>query len=245
MNEILKVIDKRRSLRVYDDREISIEDKKTILEAAINAPTAGNMVLYSIIDVTDSEKKERLSVLCDNQPFIKNGKMILIFVANSKKWYDVYNKINDSDLKPTLADFYLSMADAHIAAENAVIAAESLGIGSCYIGDIVENYEELKKLLNLPKYINPICMLVFGYKKNDNVSLRNRRFKVEDVVFENEFLEKSEETFINKFEYLGNKEEQERKVSQLVRATFNHKMKAEFFKEMNRSLSLMIDEYKE
>ena len=245
MNETLKVIDKRRSLRVFDDRKISIEDKKTILEAAINAPTAGNMVLYSIIDVTDSEKKERLSVLCDNQPFIKNGKMVLIFVANSKKWYDVYNKINDSDLKPTLADFYLSMADAHIAAENAVIAAESLGIGSCYIGDIVENYEELKKLLNLPKYINPICMLVFGYKKNDNVSPRNRRFKVEDVVFENEFLEKSEETFINKFEYLGNKEEQERKVSQLVRATFNHKMKAEFFKEMNRSLSLMIDEYKE
>lgn len=244
MNETMKTIDNRRSTRLYLDKEISLEDKKTILEAAINAPTAGNMVLYSIIDVVDQEKKEKLSVLCDNQPFIKNGKMVLVFVADSKKWYEVYNKLNNADLKPTLADFYLSMADAHIAAENAVIAAESLGIGSCYIGDIVENYEEMKQLLNLPKYINPICMLVFGYKKNDNVNPRPRRFKVEDVVFTNEFKEKSEETFINKFDYLDDKEEQNRKVAQLVNATFNHKMKAEFFNEMNRSLSLMVEEYK-
>ena len=244
MNETMKTIDNRRSTRLYLDKEISLEDKKTILEAAINAPTAGNMVLYSIIDVVDQEKKEKLSVLCDNQPFIKNGKMVLVFVADSKKWYDVYNKLNNADLKPTLADFYLSMAAAHIAAENAVIAAESLGIGSCYIGDIVENYEEMKQLLNLPKYINPICMLVFGYKKNDNVNPRPRRFKVEDVVFTNEFKEKSEETFINKFDYLNDKEEQNRKVAQLVNATFNHKMKAEFFNEMNRSLSLMVEEYK-
>ena len=235
MNETMKTIDNRRSTRLYLDKEISLEDKKTILEAAINAPTAGNMVLYSIIDVVDQEKKEKLSVLCDNQPFIKNGKMVLVFVADSKKWYDVYNKLNNADLKPTLADFYLSMADAHIAAENAVIAAESLGVGSCYSGGIVENYEEMKQLLNLPKYINPICMLVFGYKKNDNVNPRPRRFKVEDVVFTNEFKEKSEETFINKFDYLDDKEEQNRKVAQLVNATFNHKMKAEFFNEMNRS----------
>ena len=170
--------------------------------------------------------------------------MVLVFVANAKKWYDVYNKLNNENLKPSLADFYLSMADAHIAAENAVIAAESLGIGSCYIGDIVENYEKMKELLNLPKYINPICMLVFGYKKNENPIPRARRFKVGDVVFENEFKEKSEETFVNKFDYLNNIEEQHKKVSQLVNATIKMKAKSEFFKEMNRSLSLMTDEYK-
>ena len=244
MNDTLKIIDERRSTRVYLDKEISQEDKKIILEAAINAPTAGNMLLYSIIDVVDQDKKEKLSVLCDNQPFIKKGKMVLVFVANAKKWYDVYNKLNNENLKPSLADFYLSMADAHIAAENAVIAAESLGIGSCYIGDIVENYEEMKELLGLPKYINPICMLVFGYKKNENPIPKARRFKVEDVVFENEFKEKSEETFINKFDYLNNIEEQHKKVSQLVNATIKMKAKSEFFKEMNRSLSLMTDEYK-
>ena len=73
MNDTLKTIDERRSTRQYLDKEISKEHKEIILNAAINAPTAGNMLLYSIIDVTDKEKKDRLSVLCDNQPFIKNG----------------------------------------------------------------------------------------------------------------------------------------------------------------------------
>ena len=36
----------------------------------------------------------------------------------------------------------LAMADACIAAQNSVVAAESLGVGSCYIGDILENVEE-------------------------------------------------------------------------------------------------------
>ena len=91
MNDTLKTIDQRRSTRIFLDKEISKDDKKIIFDAAINAPTAGNMLLYSIIDVTEQEKKNRLSVLCDNQPFIKNGKMVLVFVSNSKKWYDVYN----------------------------------------------------------------------------------------------------------------------------------------------------------
>ena len=244
MNDTLKTIDERRSTRTYLEQEITQEHRNIILEAAINAPTAGNMLLYSIIDVQDKDKIEKLSVLCDNQPFIKNGKMVLVFVSNSKKWYDVYNQINNDNLKPSVADFYLSMADAHIAAENAVIAAESLGIGSCYIGDIVENYEKLKELLNLPKYINPICMLVFGYKKNDKVIPKARRFKKEDVVFVNEYNDKSYETFVNKFDYLNDIDEQQKKVAQLVNATFRAKMHAEFFEEMNRSFNLMLDEYR-
>ena len=54
------------------------------------------------------------------------------------------------------------MADACIAAQNAVTAAQSLGIGSCYIGDILENCEQHRALLGLPEYVVPAAMLVFG-----------------------------------------------------------------------------------
>ena len=47
-----------------------------------------------------------------------------------------------------------------IAAQNTVVAAESLGLGSCYIGDILENREYNKKLLSLPDYVVPVGMLV-------------------------------------------------------------------------------------
>ena len=46
----------------------------------------------------------------------------------------------------------LAITDTAIAAQNAVVAAESLGIGSCYIGDIMENCEEQRRLLQLPEY---------------------------------------------------------------------------------------------
>ena len=60
MNDTLRTIDERRSTRQYLDKEISKEHKEIILNAAINAPTAGNMLLYSIIDVTDQDKKRRI-----------------------------------------------------------------------------------------------------------------------------------------------------------------------------------------
>lgn len=242
MNETLRTIDLRRSTRVYDQKSISKEDKQTILMSALNAPTAGNMVLYSMIDVTDEGKKQQLSVLCDNQPFIAKAPMVILFVADALKWYNVYNQLNGTNLKPSIADFYLAMADAHIAAQNAVIAAESLNVGSCYIGDIVENYESIKDLFNLPQYVNPVCLLVFGYKKDGVLPQRPKRFNLEDVVFENNYYDKSMDVFKNKFNHLSEKEQSEM-VEKVVNGTFNRKQNAEFFKEMNRSLTLMVNEY--
>jgi hypothetical protein len=50
-----------------------------------------------------------------------------------------------------------------IAAQNAVVAAHHYGLGSCYIGDIVEQKETVTELLNLDKFVFPISLLVFGY----------------------------------------------------------------------------------
>ena len=78
----------------------------------------------------------------------------------------------------------LAITDTAIAAQNAVVAAESLGIGSCYIGDIMENCEEQRRLLQLPEYVFPAVMLVFGWptmqqkqrQKQSNDSLCQKRF---------------------------------------------------------------------
>ena len=69
-NEVIKELLERKSVRVYTDQPISEEDKKVILQAAMEAPTAGNQQLYTILDITDQELKEKLSETCDHQPFI-------------------------------------------------------------------------------------------------------------------------------------------------------------------------------
>ena len=70
MNEILRQLHDRKSVRVYEDRPVAPEVKQAILEAAIQAPSAGNMALYTILDITDQELKDKLAVSCDHQPFI-------------------------------------------------------------------------------------------------------------------------------------------------------------------------------
>ena len=71
----------RKSVRVFTGETISPAKKRLILEAACQAPSAGNQQLYTIIDVTDQALKDTLAVTCDNQPFIAKADMVLIFCA--------------------------------------------------------------------------------------------------------------------------------------------------------------------
>lgn len=169
MNETLALIEARSSTRAFADVPIGADEGEAVLHAAMRAPTGGNMMLYSIIEIEDRALKDALAIACDDQPFIARAPWVLLFVADFQKWVDLWAASNaasqpglDRGLAPGPGDLMLACSDALIAAQTAVIAAESLGIGSCYIGDIMENAEEVMALLELPPHTFPIAMLVFG-----------------------------------------------------------------------------------
>ena len=163
MNQTLKELAERKSVRDFTDRLIDPEEKTAILHAAVQAPTAGCQQLYTILDVTDPQLKEKLAESCDHQPFIARAPLVLIFCADAQKWYDAYQLAGCAPRLPGEGDLMLAVDDALIAAQNAVTAAWSLGIGSCYIGDVMEQYALHRELLNLPEYVFPAAMVVFGY----------------------------------------------------------------------------------
>ena len=193
MNEVLRQLHERKSVRVYEDRPVEPEVKQAILEAAIQAPSAGNMALFTILDITDPEMKRKLSVSCDDQPFIATAPLVLIFCADYRRWYDVFRSHIPEVRKPDMGDLFLAEADALIAAQNAVVAAHSLGLGSCYIGDITENFEFHRELLGLPQYVVPAAMLCMGYPTAQQLSRpKPPRHSLSDLVHENGYsLEKS------------------------------------------------------
>lgn len=245
MNEILELLYKRKSVRVYEEKKISKEIKRAILEAARQAPTAGNMTLYTILDITDQSKKEQLSESCDHQPFIAKAPMVLIFCADYKRWYDVFRKYEDEVRKPEEGDLFLAQADAIIAAQSAVIAAESMGVGSCYIGDIVENFEFHQELLGLPQYVVPACMVCFGYPTLQQQERKKPvRFELEDIVHENAYdLEKS-----NHMEEMLQKrygECKEDSFEEWVKRFCARKWNSNFSIEMSRSCKEMIKRWNE
>lgn len=170
MNEVLRTIEQRSSTRIYAEAPVTEEERGAILSAAFRAPTAGNMMLYSIVEVADQALKDRLAVTCDHQPFIAKAPWVLVFVADYQRWMDLFAVSGVDAVEgveprtvPGLGDLLLASADAIIAAQNAVVAAESLGIGSCYIGDVIENAEEVAELLALPNHTVPVAMLCFGH----------------------------------------------------------------------------------
>ena len=62
MNNTIRELFERKSVRVFDEKVISEEDKRMILEAATMAPSAGNQQLYTILDITDQNLKDKLVV---------------------------------------------------------------------------------------------------------------------------------------------------------------------------------------
>lgn len=166
MNQTIELLTKRSSIRNYLDKPISNQHLELINEAVFRSPTAGNMQDFSVIVVDQLAVKAKLSTLCDNQLFIKNSPLLYIFVmdfSRHKRYFELAD-VDDSNFKlPHYGSMINGIVDATIAAQTASMAANSLGIGTCYIGDITENYEDITKLLNLDSNMIPVTMLTMGY----------------------------------------------------------------------------------
>ena len=244
MNEVLKQLHDRKSVRVYEPRPVEPAVKQAILEAAIQAPTAGNMALYTILDITDQELKDKLAVSCDNQPFIATAPVVLVFCADYRRWYDVFCTCVEQVRKPDMGDFMLAQADTLIAAQNAVVAAHSLGLGSCYIGDITENYEFHKELLKLPKYVVPTAMLCIGYPTQQQQNRpKPKRHQVSALVHENGY---SMERAGQMTEMLSRQWDAEGDALQeQLRRFCARKWNSEFSREMSRSCRAMVKDWLE
>ena len=63
-NEVLQALSARKSVRVYTDEPVTEAERNAILQAAFQAPTAGNQQLYTILNITDPALKARLAVGC-------------------------------------------------------------------------------------------------------------------------------------------------------------------------------------
>ena len=245
MNNTLKELSERKSVRVFLDKEVSLEVQDAILEAAFQAPTAGNMQMYSIINITDQELLDKLAVSCDNQPFISTAKFALVFMADYQKWIDTYKIFYENPRDPNVGELLLGVNDALIAAQNAVVAAESLGIGSCYIGDIMEKFEYHKELLNLPQYTFPVVLLVFGYPSEQQKNRKKPlRFAKEYMVHENTYKQMNEKDLESMFNDRGLRSQSVFNFELWLKAFYNRKYNTDFSVEMSRSINRYIEEFK-
>ncbi len=248
-NKTLNLIENRKTIRAYSKKELTQVEINTILRGAMRAPTAGNMMLYSILQVSDQKIKDRLVKTCDNQPHIAMAPLVLIFLADMQRWWDYFSICKVPELcvelsmnfqTPQESDLLLACCDALIAAQNAVISAEALGIGSCYIGDIMENYEIHREMFNLPKWVFPIAMVCFGYPKGskDKIPLTSR-YPKRFIHFQNKYKRLNERELSEMFQH-DNRKIVEKRAKNLGQDVYLRKTGADFSIEMRRSVKAAL-----
>ena len=212
-NPILQSLYARKSVRVFEEKAIPAGMKQAILEAAAQAPSAGCQQLYTILDITDPALK---AALADKEA-------------------------GCTPRTPGVGDLMLAVTDTAIAAQNAVVAAESFGIGSCYIGDIMENCDTQRSLLHLPDYVFPAVMLVFGWPTQQQKDRpKPQRCAMEHIVHENGYRTMDGAELRDTFGYKASTSG----FDAWCTAFHNRKYDSGFAREMSRSVAEYLEQYK-
>lgn len=163
-NETLRVLMERASCRAFQDRKIEPEVLEKVLAAGMQAPTGGNLQPYSIIKVEDEAKRARISELCGGQPFIAKAPIDLIFCIDMhrlERWADL--EAAPFTARFAFRHFWIALQDTMCCAQNLCTAADGMGLGSVYVGSVLECFRELIDMLRLPRGVFPVVLLSLGY----------------------------------------------------------------------------------
>jgi len=165
-----EVILKRRSIRKYVPEPIEKEALIKILEAARQAPSAGNRQPWYFIVVKDPELKKEVAKASANQMFIADADVIIVGVSNPKaspRWHE---------------------KDIMIALEHIALVATELGLGTCWIGAF--NEKKIKELLEIPNDLKVVALMPVGVPA-ESPGPRPRK-PLEEIVFLDKFNRKFE-----------------------------------------------------
>ncbi len=244
-NEIIQSLYQRKSVRAFEEKAVPQEIKDELLEVTLQAPTAGNQIMYSIIDVTDEALKKELAASCDNQPFIATAPLVFVFTADHTRWVRSFELADANPRKLGVGDLLLAVTDTAIAAQNMVVAAESFGLGSCYIGDILEHCEKHRELLNLPPHAVPVCMLVLGYPTKQQIERKKpERFDKKFIVGENSYPHLSDEEVIECYTEVKSRGGiTPQPFDEFMKAFCTRKFNSDFSKEMTRSVEKYLEDF--
>ena len=116
MNEVLKVIDDRRSIRGYETTPVACEDLKAIMQAALQAPTARNMQPWHFSVITDRAQLDEFDAALDPERSVTYKAPAVIMIS-----------------APIETGFFTKV-DCGIAVQNMALAAWSLGYGNVILG---------------------------------------------------------------------------------------------------------------
>ncbi|MFT4043506.1 MAG: nitroreductase family protein [Gordonia sp. (in: high G+C Gram-positive bacteria)] len=153
VSSVIEVQLAHRSVRKFGSGDVSDTQLRSIIAAAQSASTSSNLQPWSVIAVRDADRRARLAALSNNQQFITEAPLFLVWVADFGRAHRLAER---SGLPLGGADYLestiLGFVDTSLAAQNAAIAAESLGFGIVFVGGIRNHPIDVAAELALPAH---------------------------------------------------------------------------------------------
>ncbi len=148
MNEFIKTMMERRSIRRYSQEPVTDDQIKELLKAAMSAPSAMNQQPWHFTVIRSKETLNAITELHPYSAMLKEASAAIVVSGDHSK---------------EVAEKYW-VQDCSAATQNILLAASALGIGAVWLGVYPreERVEAVRKLLNMPKYISPLSIISLG-----------------------------------------------------------------------------------
>lgn len=149
--ELKEAIEKRRSIRHYEEKEAPLHVIGEILETARLAPSAGNAQNWRFIITMEKRKKLEIAEACLNQRWMAEASALIAVCNASKKLTSLYKE----------AGKRFSVQNCAIISSYIQLLAVEKGLGTCWVGAFDEG--KLHHILGLPDDVSVEAVIAMGY----------------------------------------------------------------------------------
>ena len=168
MADLMKNIKGRRSIRKYQDKDVSDESLSRVLEAVQWSPSWANTQCWEVIVVKDPAIKEKLQGALTKNPATKamvQAPVVLVLCGKLKS--SGYYK---DQVTTKFGDWF--MFDLGIATQSLCLTAYDLGLGTVIVG--LFDHNKTKEILGVPEDYEIVAMIPVGYPSKDPEAPKRR-----------------------------------------------------------------------
>ncbi|MFA5392489.1 MAG: nitroreductase family protein [Candidatus Paceibacterota bacterium] len=160
---IIKEILNRRSVRDYQEKDVSKEDIAEIIKAGQFAPIASNNRAIEFIVIRDQQTKDKIFEIV-GQEFVKEAPVLIISVSDTTQTN-------------------CPVQDLAVASENMFLQATALGLGTVWknLEAEYEKEEKIKRILGIPEQFKAVNIIPVGYPKEKSIPHTDEDFNAQKI----------------------------------------------------------------
>ena len=163
MNAILDAQLNHRSIRKFTDKAIDNDLLLDLIRGAQGAASSSFIQAYSLVQVTNTENRNKIATLAGGQAWVENAPEFLVICADLTRIEHCCVQQGMGPLEGYTEHFLAASVDAALMAQNFMLGAESVGLGAVFIGGIRNDPMQVSELLNLPDQVFPVFGLCLGW----------------------------------------------------------------------------------